>query len=430
MITTEITYPQFPLRRFIREITDGPFGSSLTSSHYAAEGARVIRLGNVGAARFKEGDAAYISLEYFKELRQHEVKSGDLIIAGLGDTNHPVGRACVAPPGLGPAIVKADCFRARLDEERLSHRYTAWALSSSFVSGQVHTLARGSTRARINLDVAREIQLPVPPAEEQRRIADFLDAETARIDEISRAHSNQVTLLAERHRSWLSDLSTQLIGKYGSVRLRHMLMGIEQGWSPQCEDRLAGEGEWGVVKAGCVNGGAFDPLQHKRLPPTMEPRREYQLWPGDLLMSRASGSTELIGSAGIVPELDRQLLLCDKVYRLNVDKTRGRAEFIAHMLRTHPVREHLKLGISGAAGMANNLPTPVVKDCLIPDAPLAEQDSAIAQLTHTGELVDRTRTALACQLALLSKRRQALITAAVTGQFDVSTASGRGVDTP
>lgn len=31
------------------------------------------------------------------------------------------------------------------------------------------------------------------------------------------------------------------------------------------------------------------------------------------------------------------------------------------------------------------------------------------------------------QLALLAERRQALITAAVTGQFDVTTASGRNV---
>ncbi|KUO20856.1 hypothetical protein AQJ91_13235 [Streptomyces dysideae] len=35
---------------------------------------------------------------------------------------------------------------------------------------------------------------------------------------------------------------------------------------------------------------------------------------------------------------------------------------------------------------------------------------------------------IARQLTLLSERRQALITAAVTGQFDVSTASGRGIE--
>lgn len=42
------------------------------------------------------------------------------------------------------------------------------------------------------------------------------------------------------------------------------------------------------------------------------------------------------------------------------------------------------------------------------------------QMTHRGTLVKR-------QLTLLAERRQALITAAVTGQFDVSTADGRGI---
>jgi type I restriction enzyme S subunit len=31
-----------------------------------------------------------------------------------------------------------------------------------------------------------------------------------------------------------------------------MLKYLEQGWSPACENRLADEEEWGVLKVGCV----------------------------------------------------------------------------------------------------------------------------------------------------------------------------------
>lgn len=41
------------VRRVIESIVDGPFGSSLTSAHYSDEGARVIRLGNIGVNEFK-----------------------------------------------------------------------------------------------------------------------------------------------------------------------------------------------------------------------------------------------------------------------------------------------------------------------------------------------------------------------------------------
>lgn len=213
--------------------------------------------------------------------------------------------------------------------------------------------------------------------------------------------------------------------EYGSVRLRHVVSSIEQGWSPQCEDRLAEEGEWGVVKAGCINGGIFNADQHKALPAEMVPRLEYRLKMGDLLMSRASGSVDLIGSTGVVPELDRDLLLCDKVYRLRVDRSRARETFLAQMLRTRAVRDHIELGISGADGMANNLPTAVVKNCVIPDVPLTVQDALVDELESHQNVGRRARTALKRQLDLLVERKRALVTAAVTGQIDVT---ARGVE--
>ena len=105
--------PNLPLRRVLESIVDGPFGSALTSSHYADSGVRVIRLGNIGLLEFKAADEAYISEEYAEALSQHAAQAGDVVIAGLGDEKMPLGRATVVPPSLGPAIVKADCYRAR-----------------------------------------------------------------------------------------------------------------------------------------------------------------------------------------------------------------------------------------------------------------------------------------------------------------------------
>src|SRR5690606_26067347 len=95
---------------------DGPFGSGLKSEHYQEEGVRVIRLQNIGWSEFSNRNEAYISHEHWREVLGggHEVVSGDLLIAGLGDEKNPLGRACVAPNDLGEAIVKADCYRFRL----------------------------------------------------------------------------------------------------------------------------------------------------------------------------------------------------------------------------------------------------------------------------------------------------------------------------
>src|ERR1035441_6841178 len=90
-----------PLRRVTVEKCDGPFGSGLKSEHYTEDGVRVIRLQNIRSASFDDTDKAYIRSTYFKaELQRHNVLSDDLLIAGLGDENHTVGRCCVAPEGI------------------------------------------------------------------------------------------------------------------------------------------------------------------------------------------------------------------------------------------------------------------------------------------------------------------------------------------
>ena len=108
-----------PLRRVALDRCDGPFGSGLKSSHYTEEGIRVVRLQNIGHGEFKDSDAAFISPEYYSSLGDHSIVAGDILIAGLGDDNHPAGRACVAPESILPAMVKADCFRFRLSQTEL-----------------------------------------------------------------------------------------------------------------------------------------------------------------------------------------------------------------------------------------------------------------------------------------------------------------------
>ncbi|MET8184958.1 restriction endonuclease subunit S [Streptomyces sp. NPDC005246] len=426
MITDTYTYPTFPLRRFITSITDGPFGSSLTSNHYSDTGARVVRLGNIGSAQFKDHDAAFIPLDYYKQLQQHVVRSGDLLIAGLGDTNNPVGRACVAPDHLGPAIVKADCFRARLDEDRLTHRYAAWALSSSFVSDQVSTLTRGSTRARINLEVAREVQLPNPPLEEQWRIATFLDAETTHIDRLVSLQTAVLARLDERDRALRDGLLDRLLDTVDEVPLRRFVTRIDQGSSPQCEAVPRTGHEWGVLKLSAVKNGRFIPTENKRLPDEVTPRREYEVHAGDLLVTRAN-TPSLVGDVAVAMGDVKGLLLPDLIYRVGLVPGIN-PEFITEIALGSRVRLLIEAVARGSSQSMVKLRGDDIREWPIPAATQAQQASLVVNVRQGQAATDRLRGAIHKQLTLLAERRQSLITAAVTGQIDVSTASGRGID--
>ncbi|KUO05841.1 hypothetical protein AQJ67_03205 [Streptomyces caeruleatus] len=57
----------------------------------------------------------------------------------------------------------------------------------------------------------------------------------------------------------------------------------------------------------------------------------------------------------------------------------------------------------------------------------ASQTELAHMVLRSTEFTQRLECTLRRQITTLTERRQALITAAVTGQFDVSTASGRNV---
>jgi type I restriction enzyme S subunit len=162
-----------PIRRFAYKWCDGPFGSGLKSSHYVSEGIRVIRLQNIGHAEFRNSDAAFISPEHYSSLGDHDVEEGDLLIAGLGDERIPAGRACVAPAGIEPAMVKADCFRFRLDTDQVDPQFAAYQLSATAL-GASAALSTGATRQRVNLQATASRAMAIPRPDEQREIVAYL----------------------------------------------------------------------------------------------------------------------------------------------------------------------------------------------------------------------------------------------------------------
>lgn len=190
--------PATPIRRVIESIVDGPFGSALTSAHYADSGTRVIRLGNIGIFEFKDDDAAYIDDEYGRRLDAHSARPGDVVIAGLGDDRMPLGRAALVPDHLGPAIVKADCYRVRPDRRLIEPAYLAWALSAPPSRTQIALLARGSTRARLNTSVVREVTIPLPPLAVQKATVSGFESQAASIDRSIVENERFVELATER----------------------------------------------------------------------------------------------------------------------------------------------------------------------------------------------------------------------------------------
>jgi type I restriction enzyme, S subunit len=162
------SYPRRSLGEISVKFSDGPFGSNLKSVHYISNGVRVIRLQNIGAGKFVDDDRAFVSADHFSALRKHECRPGDILIGTLGDPNL---RACIQPPWLEQALNKADCVQMRVDPSLATPEWACALLNFPGTEALAHSLVKGQTRARISMGRLRDLEVPVPPIDDQLRFA-------------------------------------------------------------------------------------------------------------------------------------------------------------------------------------------------------------------------------------------------------------------
>lgn len=152
----------------------------------------------------------------------------------------------------------------------------------------------------------------------------------------------------------------------------------------------------------------------------MVPDRRSEVREGDLLITRAN-TPQLVGSTAVVPRVRGKLLLSDKIFRVRLAPDMD-AHYVAAVARGSRVRAACAAASNGASQSMANLRFEEIKDWPIPRASPAQQRAFVQQMERSREAVGQIRTKIDRQLALLSERRQSLITAAVTGQLDVTTA--------
>ncbi len=157
--------------------TDGDW---IESKNQSQSGIRLVQTGNVGDGVFKDRaeKARYISEATFKRLRCTELSEGDCLISRLPD---PVGRSCLLPSLSERAITAVDCTIARFDRSKIEPVFFNYYSRSRDYFDGVARLTSGATRQRISRKNLGQLEVPLPPIEEQRRIVAVLDEAFAAI---------------------------------------------------------------------------------------------------------------------------------------------------------------------------------------------------------------------------------------------------------
>ncbi|MEA5416520.1 hypothetical protein [Synechococcus sp. BA-132 BA5] len=284
------------------------------------------------------------------------------------------------------------------------------------------------------------VALPLIPLQEQSAIARFLALATSRLDRAIGAKRRIIALLQEQkqaiiHRAVTRGLDPSVPLKDSGIpwlgeipehwevrRLRRVVKKFDQGVSPLATGFLAEGNSWGVLKSGCVNRGIFRETEHKQLSQSFKIDSSIVVKPGDVLISRACGSPSLVGSVGRVGQLHYNLILSDKTFRPAFEESVD-IDFMVLAMNSSYYRRQVEQAISGAEGMANNLPLSSLRDFSLAIPPLNEA-KAIAcsiekSLAGTNAVIARNER----EIILLREYRTRLIADVVTGKLDVRQAA-------
>ena len=302
-----------------------------------------------------------------------------------------------------------------------------------------------STVDSLRLPMLQNFPVSLPSLPEQTAIARFLDHADRRIRRYIRAKQKLSALLEEQKQAiihqavtgqidvrtgqpypaykpsgveWLGDVPTH----WNVRRLKSLVKCIDQGVSPQADNYLADGTAWGVLKAGCVNRGVFRESEHKRLPPDFVFDSVLAVTTGDVLVSRASGSAHLVGSVGRVLSLKYKLILSDKTFR-PIFKQGIDPDFMVLAMNSRYYRRQVEQAISGAEGLANNLPLSSLRAFHFAIPPFDEQPDIVGYLRTLTNKLGAAVTQAEQEIDLLNEYRTRLIADVVTGKLDVREAA-------
>lgn len=284
----------------------------------------------------------------------------------------------------------------------LSREYlAAYLRSDAFVSWAVSKTA-GAKMPRLGTKVLLDKEIPIPPLEEQHKIAEQLDKVSDLIAK-RRAQLDKLDLLVKsRFVEMFGDVETNPMN-WPTSTIGAVVDSIEAGWSGNGTQREKQPGEIAVLKVSAVTKGYFIPSECKVLDDQENIKKYVFPQKGDLLFSRAN-TREMVGATAVISEDYPELILPDKLWKIRfVNGVNVR--YMKQVLSSKSVREKFSAASTGTSGSMYNVSMDKFKQIKIPVPSVDSQDN----FSQFVEQTERIKFYICSSLDKLETMKKALM---------------------
>ena len=395
-------------------------GSGGSKEDNRDSGIPVVRYGEIYSKfdRVIRNAQSFISPE--ASHRYTPLATGSLVFAASGEDPEEIGKAALSLLS-SPAFVGGDSVVFTPRKNAVDPVYLTYVLDSEPLRAQKAIRSTGFTVVHISAGKLKTLPIPLPHLDEQRAIADYLDHETAQIDALVAKQEELIELLRERRRIVVPTILSEAKLTDPRPDKLHRRTRMGNGSTPRSgEDRYYVEGTVAWVNSSVVNQlEVWEPSKQV----TQKAIDECHLpivKPGSILVA-LTGQGKTRGAATILritSTINQHLAFIEP------DKSYWHPEYLLWALRSH--YDYLRRISSENGATKGGLTVGDLRELKVSMPDLDEQSRLVDKLEDASGQIDTLIAKAEEHIVLAKERRAALITAAVTGQFDVRTARKAG----
>jgi type I restriction enzyme, S subunit len=305
----------------------------------------------------------------------------------------------------------------------LHHRFLLHALRA--MAPDLKRVASGSTHKTIYMPDIEELQIPLPPLEEQVRIAQFLDTEVARLNQLAAMRDMQALALDELSMASISE-AVAAPQDVPMVRLGYLAK-IQSGITVDAGRDVSGD----VVtkpylRVANVQAGYLDLESVTEIVVPTRLASSSTLKAGDVLMTEG-GDLDKLGRGTVWNDEIPGCLHQNHVFAVRPDQARIDGDYLALLTRSAYGRAYFESTGTKTTNLASTS-SGRIRDFQIPLLAISDQRRVVEGALAALKELDRLAVELKYQQERLTEIRQSVITAAVTGQLDVAAAREGNVE--
>ncbi|MDQ9037962.1 restriction endonuclease subunit S [Acinetobacter seifertii] len=345
----------------------------------------VLRANNIQEQGLVLDDFVYVPES--KIFRKQRILAGDVIIAASSGSISLVGKAASAKENINAGF-GAFCKILRPNTELVDPRYFANYFQTQKYRQIISNLAAGANINNLKNEHLDDLEIPLPPLSEQRRIAQILD----KADELRQKRQQAIEKLDQLLQATFIDMFGDPVSNpkgWDLVKVGDVVDEFIGGKNIECPDER--ESKYKILKVSAVTSKVYKPDESKFAPNNFKPNPLAIVEQGDLLFSRAN-TTELVAATAYVWDTPENIVLPDKLWKFSIsDDSKVNKLYLWDLFKNTEFRNELSKLSSGTSGSMKNISKGKLNEMLMPLPPKEQQDKFAETSTKLWEQIKTFR---------------------------------------